>query len=347
MPLKFQDYYATLGVPRSAAADEIKRAYRKLALEWHPDRHPPEKRAEVEQRFKRIAEAYEVLSDADKRKRYDALGEHWRDGQDFTPPPGGGFRQMDPDEFARMFGGGGGGFSDFFARMFGDQFARNFGGGAGGFGGGRAAPRREGADVEATLGLSVGDALAGGRRTFRVPASIPCERCGGAGHVGRHVCPTCAGVGHLRTEKTVDLAIPADVRSGQVLRLRGLGEPGDDGGPPGDLLLRVELHDDDTYRLRDGTVEAALPLAPWEAEFGTRVDVRLRDKTLAVTVPAGTHAGQKLRLRGQGLADGRGGRGDVVLVIRLVLPEGMDDRQRELLRELAQGAGPVRGGVRA
>src|SRR5690242_11698932 len=131
--MKFQDYYQTLGVARTASADEIKRAYRKLALEWHPDRHPPEKRASVEPRFKQIAEAYEVLSDPEKRKRYDALGQHWKEGQDFTPPPGGGgFRQVDPEEFARMFGGrGGGGFSDFFARMFGDMFTQDQGDGRG------------------------------------------------------------------------------------------------------------------------------------------------------------------------------------------------------------------------
>ncbi|MBZ0154524.1 MAG: DnaJ domain-containing protein, partial [Planctomycetes bacterium] len=122
--MQFQDYYQTLGVSRAATADDIKRAYRKLAKEWHPDRHPPHKRNEVETKFKAIAEAHEVLSDPEKRKRYDALGEHWRHGQDFQGHPGGA-RTVSPEEFARMFGGAGGaggGFSDFFAQMFGDMF---------------------------------------------------------------------------------------------------------------------------------------------------------------------------------------------------------------------------------
>ena len=124
MSVKFQDYYELLGVPRTASEDEIKKAYRKLALKWHPDRHPAEGKAKAEEKFKQISEAYEVLSDSKTRQRYDALGQNWKHGQEFTPPPGGGggFRQMSPEEFQRMFGGGGGpgGFSDFFANFFGD-----------------------------------------------------------------------------------------------------------------------------------------------------------------------------------------------------------------------------------
>src|SRR5262245_60643172 len=170
--MKFQDYYTTLGVSRTASQDEIKRAYRKLAKEWHPDRHPPHKRQDVEDKFKAIAEAHEVLSDPEKRKRYDALGEHWRHGQDFQPPPGGGgggFRTMSPEEFARMFGGRagagtGGGFSDFFAQMFGDMFA------GGRARDGRAGPRQRqavhGEDAEAEIELPIRDALLGGKRSF-------------------------------------------------------------------------------------------------------------------------------------------------------------------------------------
>jgi len=348
--VKFQDYYQTLGVARTASADEIKRVYRKLALEWHPDRHPPEKRASVEPKFKAIAEAYEVLSDPEKRKRYDALGQNWKEGQDFTPPPGGGgFRQVDPEEFARMFGGrdGGGGFSDFFGRMFGDMFTQE--------GRGRGQKRRggrherfslRGADVEAELPLSIGDALQGGKRSFRLPATVACENCGGVGQVDDHVCPVCAGVGYLRREKTVELTIPADVHDDQVLRLRGLGEPGEQGGEQGDLLLRVRMKDDDVFRLRDDNVEVSLPVAPWEAVAGTKVNVALRGKTLTVTVPPATRAGQKLRLRGQGLADGEGGRGDLLLVVRLTLPDELSEHQRQLLNQLGEGAPPVRGGVR-
>ncbi len=348
--MKFQDYYQTLGVSRTASPDEIKRAYRKLALEHHPDRHPPERRAAAEAKFKAITEANEVLSDPEKRKRYDALGEHWREGQDFRPPPGGGFRQMDPEEFARMFGGagggGGGGFSDFFASMFGDLF-REQARGAGRPGQGQRAPfGGRGQDVEAELPLPVGDALQGGKRTFQLPAAVECEQCDGSGRLGNHLCPACAGQGRLRREKTVTLTISDDIRDGQVLRLRGLGEPGGPGAAPGDLLLRVALRDDDGHRVRGDHVEADAAVAPWEAVAGGRIDVAVRGRTLSVNVPAGSRAGQKLRLRGQGLSDGHGGRGDLVLVLRLVLPEELTEVQRGALRRAGEGAGPVRGGVR-
>lgn len=341
--MQFQDYYTTLGVPRSASADEIKRAYRRLAKEWHPDRHPAARRAQVEQKFKAIAEAHEVLSDPEKRKRYDALGEHWRHGQDFQAPPGGGFRTVSPEEFARMFGGragqgGGGGFSDFFAQMFGDMFA-----GARGDGRARARQAMRGDDAEAEIELPVGEALRGGRRTFTLGAQVPCIACEGSGALGARACPECGGLGHTRRERTVDLVIPKDAHDGQVLRLRGLGEPGEAG--PGDLLLTLRLVSDDVYRLRDDDVEADIVVAPWELLDGTTVDVAVPGGTATARVPAGTRPGQKLRLRGQGLARRDGSRGDLLLVVRLGLPEHLTERQRQLLRELGVGAGRVRGGA--
>src|SRR5688572_26434284 len=220
--MKFQDYYTTLGVSRTASADEIKRAYRKLAKEWHPDRHPPHKRKDVEDRFKAIAEANEVLSDPAKRKRYDALGEHWRQGQDFQPPPGGGggFRTMSPEEFARMFGGRagagtGGGFSDFFAQMFGDMFAG--GRGRDGRAGARPRPAVHGEDAEGEIELSIRDALLGGKRSFSLRMRSPCETCGGDGDLGGRTCPSCGGLGSTQRDKTIELTIPKDVRDRQVL----------------------------------------------------------------------------------------------------------------------------------
>ncbi len=345
--MKFQDYYTTLGVSRTATADEIKKAYRKLAKEWHPDRHPPHKRAEVEQKFKAISEANEVLSDPEKRKRYDALGEHWRHGQDFQPPPGGGggYRQVDPEEFARMFGGsaGGGGFSDFFAQMFGDMFAGQRGGGPRP-GGARARPATQrGADAEAEIEVDVGLALLGGKRTFAIQVAVPCETCEGEGHLGRNACPACGGLGALRRQRSVDLTIPKLSRDGQVMRLRGLGEPGEAG--PGDLLLRLALVPDDTFRRRGDDVEADVVVAPWDLVDGTAVDVRVPDGTAVARIPAGTRPGQRLRLRGQGLPNEHGARGDLLLVVRLGLPEQLTDRQRELLRELGKDTPPVRGGA--
>ena len=344
--LKFQDYYTTLGVSRTATLDEIKRAYRKLAKEWHPDRHPPHKRKDVEDKFKAIAEAHEVLSDPEKRKRYDALGEHWRHGQDFQPPPGGGgFRTVSPEEFARMFGGrggvGGGAFSDFFAQMFGDMFA-GAGQAAGSDGGGRRM-RTQGRDAEAEIEIKVGEALLGGKRTLSLSVALPCETCDGEGRLGRRTCPACGGLGTTQREKTIELTIPKDAHEGQVLRLRGLGEAGE--GGPGDLLLTLRLRPDDVYRVRDDDVEADVVVAPGELLDGTKVEVAVHGGVATARIPPGTKPGQRLRLRGQGLARADGGRGDLLLVVRIGLPEPLTDHQKELLRELGKQAGTVRGGA--
>jgi len=347
--MKFQDYYEVLGVPRSASVDQIKKAYRKLALKWHPDRHKGADAAKAEETFKRVSEAYEVLSDPEKRKKYDRFGEHWKHGQEFTPPPGagGGARTMTPEEFEQLFGGGrrggAGGFSDFFTSLFGDQFREEFRRGE------QRHPRfrQRGADVRAELHLPLSDALRGGKSRFEIPVTVPCPRCGGVGFVGEHVCPTCVGVGTLHDTKTVDLAIPKTLRDGVTLRLAGLGEPGDTPGQNGDLLLTLRLQSDDTYRLDGHDVQAELPLAPWEALAGGKVDVRTLDGLVTLTVPPGTRAGSKLRLRGRGLHDADGGRGDFYAVVRLVLPEPLTPRQRELLSEAARaGNGHVAGGAR-
>ena len=314
--MQFQDYYTTLGVSRSASADDIKKAYRKLAKEWHPDKHPADKRAAVQARFSAISEAHEVLSDAEKRKRYDALGANWKHGQDFRP--GGGFGGgMDPEEFARMFGGhsgagagGGGGFSDFFAQMFGDMFA--------GRGGGQPRAPQRGRDIEAKIEVDVGLALLGGKQSFAIQ--------GAAG------------------PRSVDLSIPKLSRDGQVLRLRGLGQPGPAG--PGDLMLRLALRDDDVYRRRGRDIEADIVIAPWELLDGTAVDVAVAGGTASVKIAPGTKAGERLRLRGQGIPSTENGpAGDLLLVVRLGLPDELSDRQRELLRELGQDSKQVRGGA--
>jgi DnaJ-class molecular chaperone len=338
--VQFQDYYEVLAVPRGASADEIKKAYRKLALKWHPDRHAGEGREDAEKRFKRISEAYEVLSDPEKRKRYDRFGENWEQGQEFTPPRG--EHTMSREEFERAFGGASG-FSDFFRGMFGDMFQQDFRGRESR----HARYRYRGADVHADLRLGVSDAIRGGKSAFQVPASVSCSRCGGVGLVDEHVCPTCTGVGQVHELRTVELKIPADVRDGMVLRLRGLGEAADGGGEPGDLHLAIRLESDDTYRVKGADVEADVAVAPWEATFGTEVDVRAPAGVTRVRIPAGTRAGRKLRLRGQGLARRQGGHGDFFIVVRLALPANLTERQKQLLRELADtDPDPVVGGAR-
>lgn len=339
--MEFQDYYAVLGVARDASADDIKKAYRKLALQWHPDRHPEDKRGEAETKFKRIAEAYEVLSDADKRSRYDRFGENWKQGEDFRPESGPQGTRMTPEEFEQVFGGAGG-FSDFFKHAFADDLRREYAGRASS----HRRYRHRGADVRAELALPVSAAIAGGRSRFDVPATKTCARCGGVGFVGEHVCPVCVGVGRVHDRRTVDLNIPARIRDGMTMRLAGMGEAGEEGGESGDLLLSIRLVSDDVYRVQGADVEADLPVSPWEAQLGAKVAVQTPDGQVTLNVAAGSKAGTKLRLRGKGFDDGEGGRGDFYAVVRLVLPD-LSERQSELLREMAEaGSAAPRGGAR-
>jgi DnaJ-class molecular chaperone len=325
--VKFQDYYEALGLARAASAEEVKKAYRKLALKWHPDRHPEgPKRLEAEATFKRISEAYEVLSDPAKRAKYDRLGERWRQDEEFTPPSGA--RTMSREDFERAFGGRGG-FSDFFASFFGEDARRDFGAA-----GAHARFRQRGADVRAELALTATQAVERGRSSFHVPVAGPCARCGGVGFLGERVCPTCGGVGSVRSEKLVELAIPEGVRDGLELRLKGLGEAGE-GGASGDLYLTLRIVSDERYRVAGNDLETDLELAPWDAWLGVKAEVRTPLGTATVTVAPETPAGTRLRLRGQGLPDADGGRGELFAVVRLVLPRELSARQRELLRELA------------
>ncbi len=329
--MKFQDYYEALGVPRGASAEDVKKAYRKLAMKWHPDRHPEgPKRVEAEQKFKHISEAYEVLSDPEKRTKYERFGEHWKQGEEFTPPEGA--RTMSREEFERAFGGRGG-FSDFFASLFGEEMRHDVPGG----GGRHARFRQRGADVRAELALTATQAIQRGKSSFHVPATGPCPRCGGVGFVESHVCPTCGGVGQVQSEKEIALTIPEGARDGLELRLKGLGEPGE-GGPSGDLFLTLRIVSDETYRVNGSDLETDLVLAPWDAFVGAKADVRTALGVAAVTVAPETPAGTRLRLRGQGLADASGRRGDLFAVVRLVLPPRLSERQKELLRELAARA---------
>jgi DnaJ-class molecular chaperone len=238
-----------------------------------------------------------------------------------------------------MFGASG--FSDFFASMFGDDV----------LGPRRARKRRfgsRGADVNAELRLSIGQAIAGGKRSFKLDAIAACAHCGGEGQLeDDHVCPVCAGLGRVRTEKTVELSIPKHVQDSMQLRLKGLGEAGENGGPSGDLYLTLVLDTDGTYRRAGLDIEADLPLAPWEALDGARVRLQTLDGTATLNVPPGTVWGAKLRMKGLGLTDAGGRRGDFYAIVRLALPESMSERQRELVRQMRDaGAGEIHGGAR-
>lgn len=329
--MKFQDYYEVIGVARDADDEAIKKAYRKLALKWHPDRHQGDDQEEAETQFKRISEAYEVLSDPEKRQKYDRFGENWEHGQEFEPGPG--QRTMSREEFEAAYGGAGG-FSDFFQEMFGGQFRDQFNQGHGQ----HARYQYRGADVRAELPLKISDAIRGGKRSFEIPTRMSCPSCGGAGQVANHICPSCAGVGQVQKRRTIELKIPENVRDGMKLRLKGLGEPGHGGSESGDLHIVLQLVDDDDYKLAGKDLEARVQLTPWEAELGAKVDVRTAVGVVTVTIPAESRNGHRLRLRGQGLSKASGGRGDCIARIEMDLPKKLSARQVELLRELGGDA---------
>ena len=328
--MKFQDYYQALGLNRDADAAAIKKAYRKLALEWHPDRHQGAEKESAEKRFKELSEAYEVLSDPEKRAKYDRFGANWQQGADFQPDPS--QRTMSREEFEAAFGGGGG-FSDFFQSMFGREFEGNFRGGEQAR---HARYQHRGADLHAELALPLSIALRGEKQSFEVPTRASCPTCGGTGERSGHVCPTCAGLGAVRSSKRIELKVPAAVRDRMTLRLAGLGEAGSGGGTAGDLLLELKLLDDDKFRLVNGELEARVRLWPWVAHAGGSVDVTTARGTVTLKVPPGTRSGQRQRLRGQGLADGKGGHGDLFARFALDLPAVLDGEQTRLLDELAQ-----------
>jgi len=322
MSVQFQDYYKTLGVPRTATQDEIKKAYRRLARQFHPDVN---KQPGAETRFKEIGEAYEVLRDPEKRKRYDALGSNWRAGQDFTPPPGwegmrfhfGGARPgAGRGVRFENLGGEFGGFSDFFEMLFGGT-----GGGMSGedlFGEGFSQMDSGGADLEATLTISIEDAYHGARKSISLkPADQPGARA-----------------------RRYDVRIPAGTTEGSVIRLAGQGGRRGRSAKPGDLRLQIHLEPHPVFRVKGHDLETDLRLAPWEAALGCKVNVPIVDGKASITVPAGTQSGRRIRLRGKGLPRPRGAQpGDLYAITRIVVPDQLTARERALFESLARESG--------
>jgi curved DNA-binding protein len=323
MGVKFQDYYEVLGVKREATEKEIKSAYRKLARKWHPDLHPGDKKAEAEEKIKKINEAYEVLSDQEKRKKYDRLGANWQGGQDFSPPP--------DMEGVRFYGSAEqmGGFSDFFEMLFGGRQA-GFGGQRGPF---RTAPRR-GSDVETELALTLEEAYQGTEKTIRLEMQAPCEQCGGTGLCGQSFCSACGGTGQQSTPKTLTVKVPPGTREGSKIRLRNQGSAAP-GGQAGDLYLKIRLLPHAYFTVKGDDLEADLVLAPWQAALGAKILVRTLDGNVTVTVPPQSPAGKKLRLRGKGLPQKEGSRGDLYLKIVIDLPGQLLPEEIELYRQLS------------
>ncbi len=310
--MKYKDYYETLGVSRKATQDEIKHAYRKLARKFHPD---VSKVADAESRFKEINEANEVLKDPEKRTAYDQMGSNWKAGQEFKPPPNwdAGFEFRGGQGGASPFGGGGESFdaSDFFESLF---------GGRSGMGGG-AGPRRrasvQGGDHHAKVLIDIVDSYRGAERqvTLRAPVEGPDGRVS-------------------LQERTLDVHIPKGIRPGQHLRLSGQGAPGSGGAKAGDLYLEIEFGPHPFFRADGADVYVDLPLAPWEAALGASVDVPTPEGTLQLTVPPGSTAGRKLRLKGRGLPGKTPG--DLYAVLQIVPPKAESDAAKAAYENLAK-----------
>ena len=315
MAVQFRDYYETLGVSKTASEEEIRSAFRKLARKYHPDVAKDKKTAE--EKFKEINEAYEVLSDPEKRKKYDQLGANWNQPGGFQPPPdwGGGAQ---PGGYYQWSGGDGGGgvdfefggtgFSDFFEAFFGGGRGRSA---FGGFGQ-REHTAERGSDVEADIMVTLEEALNGATR------QVSLRRAGS------------------KKVETYQVKIPRGVREGQRIRLAGQGQAGERGGKSGDLFLRVRL-----ARHPDFTVEGAdliheVRIAPWQAVLGDQLVIPTLEGSARLKIPPGTQGGQRFRLRGRGLQGVSGSRGDLYVVVQIAIPKKLSEREREVWEQLAQ-----------
>ncbi|NLI14642.1 DnaJ C-terminal domain-containing protein [Pelotomaculum propionicicum] len=324
MSVAFRDYYEILGVSRGATEKEIKTAYRKLARKWHPDLHTGKDKEAAEEKIKQINEAYEVLSDKEKREKYDRLGANWRDGQDFQPPP-----DMDGFHFYTSQGGGAGGFSDFFETLF---------GGGSPFGRSARTTRRagpvRGGDVESELELTLEEAYRGGEKSLRISTRETCQVCGGTGINNNTFCRRCGGTGETAGYKTLTVKIPHGVHEGSRIRLKGQGSEGLSGGAAGDLYLKVKLLPHSVFKVKDEDLETEVVLRPEQAVLGDQVSVPTLDGPVLMKVPPGVRAGKKLRLRGKGLPHHKG-RGDEYVIIRIDIPERLTEEEEKLYRQLA------------
>lgn len=327
MSMTFKDYYETLGVPRTASVDDIRKSYRKLARKYHPDVN---KSPGAENKFKEAAEAYEVLGDAEKRKKYDQLGANWKTGQQFTPPQGWENVHFEfggrPGESRGGFDAGdAGAFSDFFEAMFGGRGAQDAHfedmeelDGLGGFGR-RAGRRRRGEDQETAITISLNDAYRGATRSLSLQSVEPDER-------GRP----------RRRTRTYEVRIPQGTTDGARIRLAGQGTEGAAGGPAGDLYLQIHIEPHPFFRLHGLDLETDLQISPWEAALGGKVEINTLDGKATITIPPGTQSGRKIRLRGKGLRKASGECGDLMAVTRIVVPDRLSSRERELFEALGK-----------
>jgi molecular chaperone DnaJ len=350
-----RDYYEILGVQRDAKEQDLKQAYRRLAIKYHPDKNPGDK--EAEEKFKEIAEAYQVLSSAEMRARYDRFGHAGVGASAGASPFGAGFGQGFP------------GFEDLLNDLFG------FGDAFGGRGGRKGGPRR-GADLRYDIEITLDEAASGFKTKIRVPRLESCEACrgtgaaegsspsrcptcGGAGQVRyqqgffsvsrtcsscrgtgqviRNLCRECRGAGRVEGEKTLEVKMPPGVDSGSRLRIVGEGEAGEAGGPRGDLYVVVHVKEHDVFERRDNSLYCTVPISFTQAALGADVSVPTLNGKEELSIPEGTQTGAVFRIRGQGMPVlGGHGRGDLFVAVNVVTPTSLSREQRRLLEELAK-----------
>ncbi len=347
-----RDYYDVLGVAKNASEDEIKKAYRKLAMKYHPDRNQGEKTNAAEEKFKEVKEAYEILTDSSKRAAYDRFGHA---GVDPNAGGFGGFRGAE----------GMGGFAEAFGDIFGDIFG-------GGRGGGRSSAYR-GADLRYNMEITLEQAATGFATDIRVPAWDNCETChgsgakpgtspktcstcGGAGAVrmqqgffsiqqtcptchgsGKVIadpCTTCSGAGRIKKNKVLEVSIPAGIDEGQRIRLSGKGEPGMNGGPPGDLYVEIRLKPHDVFQRDGDDLHCEVPVSIVTAALGGDIEIGTLTDKVSINIPEGTQSGKTFRLRGKGIKGVRSSYpGDLYCHVSVETPVRLSEKQKKLLRE--------------
>lgn len=360
-----RDYYEVLGLGRNASAEEVKKSYRKLAVQFHPDKNPGDKKAE--ERFKELSEAYEVLSDPQKRQMYDQFGHAANAGGPGGP---GGF------DF-QGFGGGGASINDIFGDIFGDLF------GAQGANRGRTGRRRTGGrpgdDLRTSIDITFEEAAFGAEKVITVPKSVrcdtcegngakpgthpetcaqcggrgevsfqqgffaitrPCPRCNGAGQTIPSPCVSCGGSGQMKKRSQIAVKIPAGVDTGQRLKLTGEGEAGERGGPPGDLYVSINILPHDFFTRDEFDVICEVPVTFTHAALGADIEVPTLEGKVKLKIPPGTQSHKILRLKGKGLARlGSYGRGDQLVRIIVEVPSKLTPEQRDLLKRFAESGG--------
>ncbi|MFF5054298.1 molecular chaperone DnaJ [Micromonospora sp. NPDC000663] len=374
-----KDFYAVLGVDKAASADDIKKAYRKVARESHPDHNPGD--AKAEERFKAASEAYNVLSDAGRRREYDEMRSLFGSGAFRRNARSGGQPGGMPFDVSDLFGGGaaGGGDRRFGGAGFQDLFSSIF---SGGQGAGQAAPRgpARGRDVETEVALDFGDAVRGVTLplTLRAPGvcdtchgngakpgtqprtcpvchgagvttrnqgsfsfSEPCRNCQGVGTVVEEKCPECHGSGGVTKTRTMNVRFPAGVADGQRIRLAGRGEPGERGGPAGDLFVHVKVRPDELFGRTGDDLTLTVPVTFAEAVLGTDLRVPTLDGAVTLRVPPGTPSGRVLRARGKGVVRRDGQAGDLLVTLDVVVPARLSDEARTALEAFAEQSPPA------